>query len=320
MARKAIILGGGGFVGQWLARALLARGDDVWIGGLREGFGSPAILSAREWTSIRWETCDVRSEEQVRGLTGNVRPDLIFNLAGITFLPAADEQPIAAWETNVVGAVRVATAAARLRTAGMADPLLLVVGSGTQYGAHAASDMPLSESTPQRPLNVYSATKAAQELAVLQIGRATGLRVVCTRSFNHSGFGHHASFLLPSLAHRISQLSSTRALHIGNDAVRDYLHVTDVVRAYIALAERGRSGEAYNVCSGVGISVRELAERMLSRSGIESQVITDAALQRPTDVPVLIGSPAKLIEATGWKPERSIDDIIDDVLKASTNR
>ena len=82
---------------------------------------------------------------------------------------------------------------------------------------------------------------------------------------------------------------------------------------------RGIPGEVYNVCSGQGIRVRELAERVLSRSSITAQVSTDAQLLRPIDVPILIGDNSKLRTATGWAPRHSIDDIIDDLIHAAPN-
>jgi GDP-4-dehydro-6-deoxy-D-mannose reductase len=169
-------------------------------------------------------------------------------------------------------------------------------------------------------VSIYAASKAAQEVASLQFCRDAGVRVVCTRSFNHSGIGHGGQYLIPSLVRRVKQLSDTgdRRLSLGNDVVRDYLHISDVVSAYLLLAEHGVSGEAYNVASGRGISVTTLANEILLRAGVSADISTDPSLVRATDIPVLIGSPAKLIEHTGWAPTKTHTDIIDDLLNAAT--
>ena len=88
--------------------------------------------------------------------------------------------------------------------------------------------------------------------------------------------------------------------------------------AYLALIEQGRAGEAYNVSSGQGTSVRELAALVLQRLGTTADISTDPALARPVDVPVLVGNNAKVSRETGWTPQRTTADIIDDLIHAST--
>jgi len=316
---RAFITGGSGFVGQWLGRALLEQGSTVVSFGLQPP--DSGFLSPIEQKSITWLPGDVRDEEALgRGLDA-ARPDVIFHLAGVTFVPAARDAPVAAFDVNVLGAVRLLAEAERQRIAGGIDPVVVVIGSATQYGRHEPSEMPLTENAEQRPHDVYAASKSAQELAALQFHRADDLKVICTRSFNHSGAGHHEHFLLPALVRRALALraSAKPELLLGNqDSVRDYLHVADVVQAYLLLARHGRPGEVYNVCSGDGVTARELAKEVLLRVGMTAEITTDPALVRGVDVPVLVGSPAKLQRATGWRPTRTRADIIDDLIHAAT--
>lgn len=318
---RVLLTGGAGFVGQWLARALLARGDQVDVSGLGDKLSGPPVLSADERRRVRWMAADVRDSEEIDFAIERSRPDLIFHLAGVSFPPDAERSPTTAYDINVLGAVRLLTAVRRRRAAGDLDPVVVVIGSGMQYGQHDVSEMPLAESAAQRPLTMYAASKAAQELASLQFFRASGVRVVCTRSFNHSGFGHGAQYLLPSLVARATHASrdDVRRLALGNDVIRDYLHVDDVVHAYLEIAARGTIGEAYNVASGVGVSVRELAANVLLRAGMRAHISTDPSLVRATDIPVLVGSPAKLMRDTGWVPTKTHADIIDDLIHAATD-
>jgi len=94
--------------------------------------------------------------------------------------------------------------------------------------------------------------------------------------------------------------------------------VADVVEAYLLLLDQGISGEVYNVSSGRSVSVRELATAVLQRAGVDAEITTESSLVRPLDIPVLVGSPARLIAATGWSITRSYLDIIDDLLDAQT--
>jgi GDP-4-dehydro-6-deoxy-D-mannose reductase len=167
---------------------------------------------------------------------------------------------------------------------------------------------------------VYAATKVAQEAVALEAWRADGVRVLAARPFTHSGPGQDERFLLPGLVRRALALrqGGGDALRLGNQApVRDIQHVADVVAAYVALAERGRPGEIYNVATGVGRSVGEVAQRVLDRVGVDARLESDPALVRPADVPVLVGSPAKIAAHTGWAPRRPFDTLVDDLVASA---
>lgn len=319
VGNRAFITGGTGFVGQWLARALLDEGSHVVALGLHPP--AQGILSDEETRAVEWFHGDMRDSEAVFSAMESAEPDVVFHLAGVSFIPEARDAPATAYEVNVLGAVRLLAEITRRRAAGEIDPTVLVIGSATQYGRHAAAEMPLAEEAEQRPADVYAASKAAQEVAALQTHRGEGVKIICTRSFNHSGAGHPEHFLLPALVRRAIGLreSQKSELHLGNqESVRDYLHVADVVEAYLLLARKGVPGEVYNVCSGEGVSARDLASEVLLRVGTTAEITTDPALVRGVDVPELVGSPAKLKRATGWRPTRTRRDIIDDLIHAAT--
>jgi GDP-4-dehydro-6-deoxy-D-mannose reductase len=126
--------------------------------------------------------------------------------------------------------------------------------------------------------------------------------------------------LVPGLAARIAaaERSGEREIRVGSlDAVRDLTDVRDVVRAYRLLVEHGTTGDAYNVCSGRGVSVRDVAEAMLAMSDTPLELVVDPDLVRPVDVPRLVGNPTKLRAATGWQPEIPLEQTLNDVLDAA---
>ena len=290
---------------------------------------SPAnpILTADEQRAVHWLQADVRRAADIRDALDAAVPDAVFHLAGVSFVPGASSDPGLTCEANIVAAARLLAEVRMRRRAGVLDPVVIVVGSAEQYGRHDPAELPLRETAEQRPLNVYAASKAAQEVLALEAFRSEGVNVIATRSFNHSGAGQAGHFLIPALVRRATALRggpfASRArpeLLIGNrETVRDFLHVTDVARAYILLAERGVPGEAYNVACGEGQRVGDLAERVLRALGVEAAVVTDPALTRAVEVPALIGDSSKLRAATGWAPSRTIDDIIADLIHAATH-
>lgn len=320
MTIRALVTGGNGFVAQWAARAMLERGWTVTAAGIGDEPATP-VLTADERAAVRWRSMDVTRQDELAVAMDETTPEVVLHLAAVSHVPDALRNPGRAYEVNTVGTVRLLAEVRRHRLAGTADPVVLVIGSAEQYGRHEINEMPLHEDAEQRPLTLYAASKVAQEVAALQSFRSDGVRVVCTRSFNHSGVGHDGRFLLPSLVARALELTDgAGTLAIGNgDTVRDFLHVRDAVEAYLALLERGAVGEAYNVCSGEGVSVRALAQAVLRRVGATAEVTMDPSFARPVDVPVLVGANAKLRRATGWNPRFTRDDIIDDLIHAATH-
>ncbi len=318
--RRALITGAAGFVGQWLSRALLADGWDVVGAGVApEPTGG--ILTDDERRAVRWLLADVRNQADVARVVSAARPDAVFHLAGVTFVPDAQGDPVLTDEINVLGAARVMHEIRSRKRRGEIDPVVLVVGSAEQYGIGEAGRLRL-ETDPQQPVTVYAASKAAQEMVALEAARSEGVRVIATRSFNHSGAGQADHFLLPALVRRARDIRAGKEsqLRVGNaDTVRDFLHVRDVVRAYLLLVERGVPGEVYNVCSGRGQRVRDLAERVLAAVGADAEVAVDPSLVRRVEVPWLVGDSTKLRDATGWSPAHSCDDIIADLINASAH-
>jgi GDP-4-dehydro-6-deoxy-D-mannose reductase len=315
--RRALITGAAGFVGQWLCRALLVEGWDV-VGAGIAAQPPDGILTGDERGAVRWLLADVRNQSDVARVVAETRPDAVFHLAGVTFVPAAQGDPVLTHEINVLGAARILHEVRSRRRAGEIDPVVLVIGSAEQYGI-GERDRRRVETDAQAPVTVYAASKAAQEVIALEAARSEGVRVIATRSFNHSGAGQPDHFLLPALVRRARAIraGAEPRLRIGNaDTVRDFLHVRDVVRAYLLLIDRGMPGEVYNVCSGTGQRVRDLVAKVLAAVGAEAEVEIDPALVRRVEVPWLVGDSTKLREATGWTPSLSCDDIIADLINA----
>ena len=315
---RALVTGAAGFVGRYVARALLDAGWEVTGTAL-----APDAAGASAMPELRWVYGDLRELAHVHEAVQVARPDLVIHLAAISHLPTAANDPAMAWDVNVTATVRLLHALSQAHAAGTLAPRVLVIGSAEQYGRQEPHVERLTESHPLLPRTVYAATKVAQEVAALQTWRATGLPVVGVRPFNHSGAGQDPRFLLPALVARALTLRAQPAgtpLVLGNSTpIRDFLHVRDVVAAYIALGQHGEPGAVYNVASGVGRSVRDVAERILARVGLHTTLHEDPALVRPVDVPALVGDPARLQSVTGWRPTLTFDDLLDDLLHAATH-
>jgi GDP-4-dehydro-6-deoxy-D-mannose reductase len=317
-ARRALVTGAGGFAGQWLCRELVRHGWDV-TGSSLIGAPGPGVMAPEDHDLVHWRRDDLLHADAVRQAVDDSRPDTVFHLAGVAFLPAAGRDPALALDTNVGIAVRLLDVIEERRATGVLDPVVLIVGSGEQYGRHDARALPLPEEAVCRPLSPYAASKMAQEQFALAAFRRAGVRVVCTRSFNHSGRGQSPDFVIPALVKRVvaAARAGERTTTIGNTAVsRDFLHVEDVARAYVALVEKGVAGEVYNVCSGTQVTIGDLARLVADAVGARIEFIPDSGLQRSTDPPHFAGSNQRLRDDTGWIPRLGIADIIRDVVAA----
>jgi GDP-4-dehydro-6-deoxy-D-mannose reductase len=317
---RALVTGAAGFAGQWLCRELLHSGWDVWGTRLDDAL-PPGALDSESGDAVRWWEGDLRAATAAHDAIEAAIPDAIFHLAGIAHVPSANADPAGTLEVNVIVASRLLAHVRARRAAGTLDPVVVMIGSGEQYGRHETTEMPLGENTAQRPMGVYAASKAAQEVLALEAQRTGGVRVIAVRPFNHTGPGQSPNFVVPALVRRAVALRGTsKSLVMGNtETIRDFSHVEDVVRGYVALAERGTAGEAYNIASGVGTEMAALARRILALAGVDAKLQSDPALVRPADVPALVGSAAKLRAATGWAPRHSLDSILEELIRAASH-
>jgi GDP-4-dehydro-6-deoxy-D-mannose reductase len=293
---KALVTGASGFVGSYLMAHLEAEGDDA-VGLDRD------------------DGLDITDGVRVAEIFTAAAPEVVYHLAARTHVGDSWGSAQQVIETNVVGTLNVLDAA---RAAGARR--VLVVGSAEEYGLVGATRDRLTEDAPLRPFTPYGASKVGAAFLALQAFLGTGLETIRVRAFNHTGPGQSPRFLVPALAHRIAMTERAAGdnIAVGNlDPVREVNDVRDIVRAYRLLVVAGTPGEVYNVCGGVGVAVRDIAQRLLAQAERPMELIVDPALARPADVPVLVGDPSKLIAATGWQPRHTLDDTLIDVLAAA---
>jgi GDP-4-dehydro-6-deoxy-D-mannose reductase len=295
---RAAVTGSSGFVGSHLIPYLRSHGDEVVT---IDRSGTPPV--------------DVTDAAEVRDVVRAARPDAVYHLAALSHVGRSWDAPETVFRVNAIGALNVLRACA---DAGVER--VLVAGSADEYGAVGPDDLPLTEEAPIRPVTPYGASKAAADVLALQAFLGDGLGTLRVRAFNHTGPGQSTSMLVPGLAQRIAdaERAAGSKVDVGRlDVVRDLSDVRDVVRAYRLLVEHGTPGEAYNVCSGRGVTVRDVADTLLSMSDAPLELVVDPELVRPVDVPRLVGDPGRLRAATGWEPEIPLDDTLRDVLTAA---
>ena len=241
-------------------------------------------------------------------------PDAIIHLAGQTFVPEAFRDPQRTLEVNLIGTLNLLQALKRRGFSGT----FLYVSSGDVYGQVAEDSLPISEDLAPQPRNPYAVSKVAAELLCLQWSYVEPWRIMVARPFNHIGTGQSEAFVIPSMAcqlTRVRQGLQPARLEVGDvDVTRDFLDVRDVLQAYLALLERGRSGEIYNVCSGIELRVRDMITQMAELAGVDVELVQDAARMRRAEQRRVVGCADKLQQETGWKPGVSITETLQSVL------
>ena len=305
---RVLVTGIGGFVGPVVAGALRAAGHEV-LGLVQPGPPSPRLAALGLSADELYEG-DVTDAAGLGRMLAAARPDGVVHLAGLTFVPAAERDPAETYRVNVggllalLGAVRAETPRTRI----------LAVGSGDVYGAVERGELPIMEETPFRPVSVYGASKAAADVAAAQWARAYRLDVVRARPFNHTGPGQEPSVVCSALARQVAAIEAGTqepTLRVGNvDPVRDFSDVRDIAAGYVALLERGRAGEVYNLCSGSGSSIAEVIAILRTHARVPVRVHSDPALRRAVDVERIVGSHERATRDTGWAPRIPLDDTL----------
>ncbi len=195
---------------------------------------------------------------------------------------------------------------------------VIIVLSSEEYGRADERDLPLTEDAPLRPVTPYGAAKAAADMLALQAFLGDGLGVIRVRPFSHTGPGQSPQFVVPALAARIARAErdEVEEIPVGSlGAVRDLTDVRDVVRAYRLVAEHGEPGAVYNVCPGIGVSIQEIADRLLARATRPIELVTDPALVRAVEVAAPRRQQRRCVRATtGWTPDIPLDQTLTDVL------
>jgi len=307
---RALVTGGNGFVGKHLVRALRERGAEVIVAG-RSHDGSDVDIPL-----------DLSDDANLLGVVELAQAEVVYHLAAQAFIPEATRAPLATYETNALGTARLVEA---IRSAGEPYPRVVVASSAEVYGARDATAYPLRETLAPMPATPYAASKLAAEAIALASARTYRIPVVVTRGFNSIGPGQDDRFVVAGFARQLARVAAgeTHSMLVGNlSAQRDFLDVRDVAEAYVALAERGVPGEAYNVCSGRPVTIKEVLRQLITLAGVAVEVREDPERLRPSDVPLSYGDPSKLQAATGWAPRiplaRSLRDVFEDAVARRT--
>lgn len=300
--KRALVLGATGFVGKYLVQELSQNGYYV--------------MPASRHASLSF---DLTSQEQMRTLIEQTQPNMVFHLAAQSSVKKSWEDPRTTLDTNLIGTMNLLEG---IRKAGSKCRILLV-GSSEQYGrGPELCQGPIGEDTRQKPVTPYAISKCAQEDLGRLYANSYGLDVVMTRSFNHIGVGQSSGFVVPDLIQGILDVEFQRSqvLYTGNlTAKRDFTDVRDMVRAYRLLAEKGVSGEAYNVGSGKTISIQSVLDYLLRLAQCEIPVRQDSKRLRPSDTPSLQCDYRKLHAATGWFPTIDIRTSLTEMMNDTRN-
>jgi CDP-glucose 4,6-dehydratase len=298
---SALVTGGRGFVGAWICRQLLERGDRAvsFDAGLKKG-------SALELLGVAGDVADVQGdlldEELVRRTLTEHEVDLVFHLAAQTLVGPAAESPASTFDVNVRGTWMVLEAC---RDGGVAR--VVVASSDKAYGAH--DELPYREDFALRPTAPYEASKAAADLLARSYWPSYGLPVAVTRFANIYGGGDtNFSRLIPEA---VSAAVDGRAPVLRSDGSpqRDFLYVEDAAAAYLAIAdalERDEvRGEAFNAGGGQPYAVGDVVQMITRLAGtdVEPRILGEGNPAGEIDRQYV--DPAKIRDVVGW--ERQVD-------------
>jgi len=279
----ALVTGINGFTGRHLVNELRQSGFAI------SGIGQ----QPSQFADVKFIECDLTNRNSAIEAVRLLRPDVVFHLAGIAFAANDDVETI--YRTHILGTRNLLDALTLCRH----KPTSVLLASSANIYGNAAVKF-ITETTPPAPANDYAVSKLAMEyMAYLWLDK---LPIVIARPFNYTGRWQSTQFLIPKIVDHFRRKAAV--IELGNlDVVRDFSDVRTVAYCYRRLVEtapsRGSGCEAFNTCSGIGISLHDVLQMMREISGHDLEVRVNPAFVRSNEVKTLIGTRAKLESAIG---------------------
>src|SRR3954465_5928177 len=317
MAKRALITGITGQDGSYLAELLLEKGYEV--------FGTARRLSApNHWRlehlldRVTLLPADLLDQLSLLKVIEQVRPQELYNLAAMSFVPASWDQPMLTGEFNAQGVTRLLDAVRRV------DPAIRFYQASSSEMFGKVREVPQTEMTPFYPRSPYGVSKVFGHYITVNYRESYNLFAVSGVLFNHESPRRGLEFVTRKVtdgAARI-KLGLADSLALGNlDAQRDWGFAGDYVRAMWMMLQQDEADD-FVIATGESHSVRELVEVAFGHAGLdwEGYVKLDPRFLRPAEVDHLIGSPAKAREALGWAPEVDFTALVKMMVDADVAR
>ena len=301
--KRVLVTGAGGFIGSHLTEHLVELGAETKAFvryNSRNDWGMLELLSKEKLNEIEVIMGDLKDADAVRHAVEEV--DIIFHLGSLIAIPYSYIHPRETIETNVLGALNVLTAAKE-------NDIEKLVHTSTSEVYGTAQYVPIDEEHPLQGQSPYSASKIGADKIAESFYHAFDLAVAIIRPFNTYGPRQSARAVIPTI---ITQALTNEKIFLGSlHPTRDYTYVKDVAEGFIRVAESPKSvGEVINIGSNFEISIGDLANKIISLTGKNAEIITDPTRVRPQDSEVerLWCDNTKAKRLLGWEPTTSLDE------------
>jgi len=296
---KLIVTGGAGFIGSAFIRLLLSSEpsrfrivnlDKLTYAGNLENLAPVSALP--EYQFVRGDVCNA---ELVNTLIDEENPDAIVHFAAESHVDRSILDPSPAFETNLRGSFTLLEAVRQKKV-----PRYLHVSTDEVYGS-LEPPLEADESFPLKPSSPYSASKAGSDLLVLSYFTTFHCPIIVTRASNNYGPYHFPEKLIPLM---ISNALEDKPLPIYGDGlqVRDWLYVDDHCRAILAVLEKGKEGEIYNIGGSRALPNRDVVKMILKATGKPEGLMTTIKDRAGHDRRYALRSD-KIERETGWAPQ-----------------
>jgi GDP-4-dehydro-6-deoxy-D-mannose reductase len=307
---RALITGGYGFVGRHLSQHLVKCGDDVAMTYMRGRDENPEDINPNDVQVpkvVQSLALDVTDRNAVNEVISLLKPDAVYHLAALTFIPECENEQEGLFQVNTQGTINLLEAIHEYS----AETRFLLASSAEVYGEPIPGSLPLTEASVMRPVSSYGVTKAAADCAAFKFSFRERVHTIRVRAFPHIGPGQNARFSISGFAKQLAEIKLGQRepkVYVGNlEAKRDFCDVSDVVRGYREALLNGKRGEAYNLCSGKSVEIGEVLNMLIKITGVDVEVVVDPERVRPVDIADAFGSYEKAQRDFGWKPRIGLE-------------